>query len=214
MTKQRKKDIAFPRYQQIAVAVAQRIVDGKYPVGSKIYARSTLASNFNVSSETARKAINILVDLGIMEVRHGSGAYISSKEKARKFLETSQDAHSLQDLKQKLQESIRHQEEEFANFSKLLNQLLTRTKDIQNRSPFDPFELTLTETAQNLDRSISELNIWHSTGATILAVQHHNELLVSPGPYTRLYSGDVIYFVGNELSVGLMQNLFYSSASH
>ena len=75
-----KKEVAFPRYQQIAVAIAERIVDGKYPIGSKIYARSTLASNFNVSPETARKAINVLVDLEIMEVRHGSGAFISSKK--------------------------------------------------------------------------------------------------------------------------------------
>ena len=58
-----KKEVAFPRYQQIAVAIAERIVDGKYPIGSKIYARSTLASNFNVSPETARKAINVLVEL-------------------------------------------------------------------------------------------------------------------------------------------------------
>ena len=81
-----KKEVAFPRYQQIAVAIAERIVDGKYPIGSKIYARSTLASNFNVSPETARKAINVLVDLEIMEVRHGSGAVISSKEIAQQFL--------------------------------------------------------------------------------------------------------------------------------
>ena len=49
-----KKEVAFPRYQQIAVAIAERIVDGKYPIGSKIYARSTLASNFNVSPRGRR----------------------------------------------------------------------------------------------------------------------------------------------------------------
>ena len=187
-----KKEVAFPRYQQIAVAIAERIVDGKYPIGSKIYARSTLASNFNVSPETARKAINVLVDLEIMEVRHGSGAFISSKEKAQQFLETYKDVNSLQDLKSKLHQSIQRQEEEFANFSQLLNQLLSRTKDVQQRFPFNPYELQL------------------STGATIVAVQQGDQLLISPGPYTKLEAGNTIYFVGNELSVGLMHNLFFN----
>ncbi|MBP2623572.1 GntR family transcriptional regulator [Streptococcus oricebi] len=207
-----KKEVSFPRYQQIAVAIAERIVDGKYAVGSKIYARSTLASNFNVSPETARKAINVLVDLEIMEVRHGSGAYISSKEKAKQFLESYQNVNSLQDLKNKLNQSIKKQEEEFGNFSQLLNQLLTRTKDIQQRFPFNPYELVLTSEALNLGKTINELNIWHSTGATILAVQQGEELLISPGPYTKLESGHTIYFVGSELSVGLMHNLFFNDS--
>ena len=221
-----KKEVAFPRYQQIAVAIAERIVDGKYPIGSKtslalhfadkspigskIYARSTLASNFNVSPETARKAINVLVDLEIMEVRHGSGAFISSKEKAQQFLETYKDVNSLQDLKSKLHQSIQRQEEEFANFSQLLNQLLSRTKDVQQRFPFNPYELQLSTDAINLGKSINELNIWHSTGATIVAVQQGDQLLISPGPYTKLEAGNTIYFVGNELSVGLMHNLFFN----
>lgn len=205
-----KKEISFPRYQQIAVAIAERIVDGKYPIGSKIYARSTLASNFNVSPETARKAINVLVDLEIMEVHHGSGAFVSSKAKAQQFLETYNDVNSLQDLKNKLNQSIKKQEEEFTNFSQLLSQLLSRTKDIQRRFPFNPHELHLDETALNLGKSINELNIWHSTGATIVAVQQEEQLLVSPGPYTKLEVGNTLYFVGNELSVGLLYNLFFN----
>ncbi|MDO4666692.1 MAG: GntR family transcriptional regulator [Streptococcus sp.] len=205
-----KKEISFPRYQQIAVAIAERIVDGKYPIGSKIYARSTLASNFNVSPETARKAINVLVDLEIMEVHHGSGAFVSSKAKAQQFLETYNDVNSLQDLKNKLNQSIKKQEEEFTNFSQLLSQLLSRTKDIQRRFPFNPYELHLDETALNLGKSINELNIWHSTGATIVAVQQEEQLLVSPGPYTKLEAGNTLYFVGNELSVGLLYNLFFN----
>lgn len=53
------------RYQQVAVALARQIVEGKYAIGEKIKSRTTLSSNFNVSPETARKAINILVDLDI-----------------------------------------------------------------------------------------------------------------------------------------------------
>ena len=145
-----------------------------------------------------------------MEVRHGSGAFISSKEKAQQFLETYKDVNSLQDLKSKLHQSIQRQEEEFANFSQLLNQLLSRTKDVQQRFPFNPYEIQLSADAINLGKSINELNIWHSTGATIVAVQQGDQLLISPGPYTKLEAGNTIYFVGNELSVGLMHNLFFN----
>lgn len=78
-----KKKIVRPRYQQIAVDLAERIVENRYKVGEKIHARSTLASTYNASPETTRKAINVLVDLGIMEVRHGSGAFVASKEKQK-----------------------------------------------------------------------------------------------------------------------------------
>ena len=80
-----KKKIVRPRYQQIAVDLAERIVENRYKIGEKIHARSTLASTYNASPETTRKAINVLVDLGIMEVRHGSGAFVASKEKAKDF---------------------------------------------------------------------------------------------------------------------------------
>ena len=36
------------RYHEIALMVAQRIVDGKYPLGEKIRSRTTIASNFGV----------------------------------------------------------------------------------------------------------------------------------------------------------------------
>lgn len=49
--------ISTPQYQQIAADIAAKIVDGRYDLGEKIYARSSLASQYNVSSETARRAI-------------------------------------------------------------------------------------------------------------------------------------------------------------
>ena len=68
-----------PRYQQIALQIAERIVRNELKVGQKIYARSTLATTFAVSPETARKAINVLSDLGIVDPVHGSGVNIASK---------------------------------------------------------------------------------------------------------------------------------------
>ena len=110
---------------KLAVEIAERIADQRYQVGEKIHARSTLASNFNVSPETARKAINVLVDLGIMEVRHGSGAYVLSREKAKVYFEKYQDVQSVQEIKNELQESVEKQKRELEHVSQLLNQLFS-----------------------------------------------------------------------------------------
>ena len=48
------------RYQQLASDIASRIAEGSYQVGDKIFARSSLASQYQVSSETARKAVCVL----------------------------------------------------------------------------------------------------------------------------------------------------------
>lgn len=206
---QDKKKVALPRYQQIAVAIAERIVENRYQVGQKIHARSTLASNFNVSPETARKAINVLVDLEIMDVRHGSGAYIASKEKAQAFVEQYQDVQSIQEIRQDILNSVERQQQELDNFSDLLNTLVQQTKKVHHMSPFVPFELQLTEQAQHLEKSINELNVWQATGATIIAIQTTEELLLSPGPYAKFSAGNTIYFVGNELVLQRMTNFFY-----
>ena len=167
-----KKKVVRPRYQQIAVDLAERIVENRYQIGEKIHARSTLASAYNASPETTRKAINVLVDLGIMEVRHGSGAFVASKEKSKDFLLQYQDVQSIQETKAEIMESVKKQQEELNHFSQLLDQLVSQTKRIHKMNPLLPFELALTEEAVHLNQSISELNIWQATGATVIAISH------------------------------------------
>ncbi|WP_313631129.1 GntR family transcriptional regulator [Enterococcus devriesei] len=209
MEGENKKRVLLPRYQQVAVEIAERIADNRYRVGEKIHARSTLASNFNVSPETARKAINVLVDLDIMEVRHGSGAYVLSREKAKVYFEKYQDVQSAQEIKNDIQTSIENQKQELNNMTQLLDQLFAQTKRVHNVAPFVPYELTLTEAAEHLEQTVNELNIWHETGATIIAIQQKEQLLLSPGPYAKICAGDTLFFVGNELVLQRMQHLFY-----
>lgn len=204
-----KKKVVRPRYQQIAVDLAERIVENRYQVGEKIHARSTLANTYQVSPETARKAITMLVDLGIMEVRHGSGAYVASKENAQLFIQQYQDVQSIQEVKTEIMTSVEKQKAELNNFSQLLDQLVNQTKRMNSINPFLPFELKLTEKAKGLEQTISELNLWHETGATVIAISHNDELLLSPGPYAKLSLGDTLYFIGNELALQRMENFFF-----
>ena len=67
-------------YKQIAVDIAAKVVSGKYQPGQKIRGRSALASQYNVSPETVRRAVFLLSQVGVLEVRQGSGITILSVE--------------------------------------------------------------------------------------------------------------------------------------
>lgn len=204
-----KKQTRMPRYQQIAIEIAERIVDNRYPIGEKIHARSTLASTFGVSPETARKAVNILVDLGIMEVKHGSGVFVSSKNKAVSFLEQYKDVQTIEEIKHDLFNSLALQKKELDGFTQIINQLVSQTVKLNKVNPFLPSELLLKEEAQHLNTSISALNLWHETGATVIGILHNDELVLSPGPYAVLNANDTVYFVGDEFATQRMINFFY-----
>nr|WP_261806438.1 GntR family transcriptional regulator [Lapidilactobacillus luobeiensis] len=197
------------RYQQIAADLARQIWENKYPVGTKLHARSAVAAVYGVSPETARKAISILADLGIVEAKHGSGFFVASSERAGEFVTQYQEVASLRDLKGEVLTSVAQQKAELTHFSQLLDQLIDQTNRVQQANPLAPFELVLTAKAQHLDETIGALKIWQNTGATIVALRHKTTLQVSPGPYAKLSVDDCLYFVGNELVFQRMTHYFY-----
>lgn len=62
---------------QILSALRTEIVSGALPRDSRLPTERELAARFEVSGPTIREAIRGLSALGLVEVRHGSGAYVS-----------------------------------------------------------------------------------------------------------------------------------------
>lgn len=197
------------RYQQVAVEIAERIAKGDYREGEKLSARSTLASNFGVSPETARKAVNVLVDLEIMDVRHGSGTYVASRRRAASFVERYRDVHSIQDLRREIEEKVERQNSGLKEISELMDRLVRETTRSNDLEPFVPYELKITGDCLYIDSSIGELNVWQKTGATVVAIKRNNEVIVSPGPYARISEGDVLLFVGNAMAKQRMMHMLF-----
>ena len=86
------------QYLQIALDLATRIAQGELTEGSRIYGRSVLASEYGVSPETIRKALRLLADMKVVDVKPQSGAVVLSADSARRYIENfSEDAdiHSL-----------------------------------------------------------------------------------------------------------------------
>lgn len=76
--------IAEPKrlYQKIGRDIRQQIVDGEYPVGSRLPAERDIAETLTVSRTIVREALIMLELEGLIEVRKGSGIHVISNENA------------------------------------------------------------------------------------------------------------------------------------
>ena len=195
---EKKIEIKRPKYQVIADDIAAKIVEKKYIVGEKIYARSSLASQYSVSSETARRAIAVLQDLNIVEATKGSGVVIVSYENAANYIQRLQGVKSIHDLQRQLTNSIDKQIEELKQFQDTLDEMVNRTSRFQSINPFIPFQVDITDQCPYLSKNVGEINFWQQTGATIIGIKKDHELIVSPGPYATLSAGDTLFFIGKD----------------
>jgi GntR family transcriptional regulator len=67
---------AIPLYHQIANVIHSRIMEGAHPVGSLLPTEEELVEQFQVSRGTIRQAIGLLVQIGVVRRRRGSGTWV------------------------------------------------------------------------------------------------------------------------------------------
>jgi GntR family transcriptional regulator len=65
-----------PLYEQIAQILASRIAEGVYPPRRRIPSEADLCAEFNVSRPTARAAVQLLVERGLVHTVRGKGTYV------------------------------------------------------------------------------------------------------------------------------------------
>lgn len=66
--------------QEISQELRQDILVGKLPVGARLPSEREIANRFGASQPTVREAIRVLDASGLLEVRQGSGTYVSDNE--------------------------------------------------------------------------------------------------------------------------------------
>lgn len=201
--------ISIPKYQQIAIDIASKIVKEEYTVGQKINGSASIAGQYKVSPETARRAFCILSDLDIVTTKKGSGMAIKSRSNAVEFLNQFSNRTTLETLKQSIMQNIERQQREFQALSNDLSDLISATEHFRSANPLMPFSLRITPDCKYKDKSIQELQFWQYTGATLVAIKRDNVLLRSPGPYASILENDVIYFVSQEDSDQRVRDFLY-----
>jgi K+/H+ antiporter YhaU regulatory subunit KhtT len=210
VTMDNKVKLTTPRYQQIAVDIAYKIVEGHYKVGEKIYARSSLASQYGVSSETARRAICVLTDLDIVTTTKGSGVEIKSSDRAVKFIKQYDDIQNIDDLRKNIMESVNRQKKELESFNNHLTELIHQTDRFRSINPFIPFQIEITSEMIYLNKTVSEINFWHHTAATVIAIKRDDKIMMSPGPYAEFNEKDIFYFIGDEECLERVKSFLYT----
>ena len=186
------------QYLQIALDLASRIASGELPEGTRIYGRSVMASEYSVSPETIRRALRLLADMKVVEVKPQSGAVVLSADNARRYIETfveDVDVHALQiqlkELLGKYTELNRRMTDVVA--------ALVKSRDTFSAAegPLPNYEVQVPKNSPLIGKSIGSLKFWQSTGGTIIAIRRGQTVILSPGPYAELYDGDVIILVGS-----------------
>lgn len=204
-----KHQLAIPRYQQIALELASRIVSEEYQEGQKIYARSSIASQYGVSPETARRAICVLSDVEIVSAEKGCGVTIQSQKNAKHFLTQFDKRQTISSIKDNLLESIARQQKEMGVLSNCLSELIESSEHFRSMNPFMPFEVRITESCAYLKKSLAEIQFWQRTGATVLAIRREDRILKSPGPYVALLVDDILYFLPQDDSPQRVKDFLY-----
>ena len=139
----RKSKDGMPRYQQIALDIATQIVKQQYKVGDRIYARSSLASKYHVSPETARRAICLLADMDIVEAEKGSGVVILSVDNAARYLQQLTGVETMTSLRQSIRQDLDNQLLLAQQLREKMSDLMDRAERFQHLNPFNPFEITV-----------------------------------------------------------------------
>ena len=196
----------LPQYVRIAVDIASRIVSGEYAEHSKISGRSVLASEYNVSPETVRKAVRLLADMKVVEVQEKKGMVILSADNARRYLQSASYLQERQQLRSQLKELVEQYRdlgsEIFTTAERLIRSQIT---PLPADKAMPSYEVRLMEGSDKVGKTIGQLHFWQATGATVTAIRRHQNVILSPGPYAELYADDVIVFVGPEASVRAVQ---------
>jgi len=199
-----------PVYLRIALDIARRIARDDLHEGEKIYGRSILSSEYRVSPETIRRALKLLSDMQVVEVKHNSGAVVLSRSAASAYIERFDEYAGVQALRKKLKKTM----EEHAVLSKKIVELASDISGMTSRvaegSPFRNYEIDVPGGSPVCGQTEDELNFWQKTGATIIAVRRAGRLILSPGPYFRFEAEDVIVFIGDEPSIFGVQSLLSS----
>ena len=185
------------QYLRIALDLARRIARGQLREGSRIYGRSVMASEYNVSPETIRRALRLLADMKVVEVKPQSGAVVLSADSAKRYIENFEDSADTYALRSQLRDQMAEANHLHRRITETVNALIKTQDSFAAQEPLPNYEVPVPENSPCIGRSIGELKFWQSTGGTIVAIRRGQALLLSPGPYAELYGGDVIILVGS-----------------
>ena len=78
-------DEAEPASRRVARKLRRQITEGLIPPGERLPSERTLASQHGIARNTAREAIRLLADEGLVDAEHGRGVFVRTKPRLLRF---------------------------------------------------------------------------------------------------------------------------------
>ena len=188
--------LKLPAYAQVAYDIASKIATGELKEGDRFSGRSLMSSQYGVSSETIRRAINHLSNLGIVSIRTNIGATVLSQQRAAEYVEQYQANRDLLTLKAKLRDMIARRDALNVEINEIFQQMSDLWERFYASNRSRTYEFCIQPNSIADGKTIGELQFRQQTGATIVAVLKNGRPQLSPGPQTRLDAGDTLIVTG------------------
>lgn len=87
-----------PLYAQLEAQIAAGIANGDFPVGTRLPTEDDLIKRFNVSRTTVRKAIQNLAGRALVEIRRGTGTFVTQPRITQELTELTGFVEDMQAL--------------------------------------------------------------------------------------------------------------------
>jgi len=188
----------IPTYKKIALDIANKIKQNSIEEGAILHGRSVLASKYNVSPETIRRAVILLEDVDVVKSIKGKGILVISKSQAISFLNRNNSIDSMKEYKSQINVLLDKRKEIEDEILKSINGIIDYSSRFDEVNPIIPLEFKITSNCSYIGKTAAELKLWQNTGATLIAIKRDNNLLLSPGPYIVINDGDILIVVGND----------------
>lgn len=184
------------RYTEIAIDIATMITNGEIVEGERVSGRSVLASKYNVSPETIRRAVALLKDFGVVDSAPKSGIKVLSTRKALDYIHKNQNRSTINDLKNDINSIIGQKAELDKLLTSKINQMIKQLTTARDTGILYPLEVDLPETSSLVGQTIGNSRFWQNTGATVISIKRQGNACLSPGPDWQFEAFDTIVFIG------------------
>lgn len=196
-----------PVYSQVAYDIASQIANGKLKEGQRFSGRSLMSSQYAVSPETIRRAMNLLANMNVIKIQQNVGATVASRPYALNYIEQYKTDNDLRELKRKLKELTRQRDQINEEINAIFSKIMDLEERFQNSDLLKTYEFVVQPGSRAVSRTLEELKFRQSTGATVVAIRKETDVELSPGPQTLLEEGDTLIVACNMTNIGYVTEL-------
>ena len=196
-----------PVYAQVAYDIASQIANGKLKEGQRLSGRTILSSQYGVSSETIRRAMNLLANMNVVDIRQNVGVTVASRTLAIEYVEQYGIDNDLRGLKERLKTLTLQRNKLNEEISSLFEKIMALEERFQHSDQLRTYEFPIQPGSEAVGKTIGELKFRQKTGGTIVAVREDGEIQFSPGPQTLLHEDTISVVACNAANLSYVSEL-------